>query len=88
MNPNTFLSILQGIGSGKVINGGPNDDVFVYFADHGGHETVNFPNDFLSAKTLTNTLKMMHKKNMWDSNYKHTKVQTIHLPIPIPYTDS
>ena len=65
VNPNTFLSILQGIGSGKVINGGPNDDVFVYFADHGGHETVNFPNHSLSAKTLSNTLKMMHKKNMY-----------------------
>ena len=72
VNPETFLKILQGEGdnlkgkgSGKVLEGGPNDDIFVYFADHGGHQTVNFPNDYLSASTLTRTLKSMHKKNLY-----------------------
>ena len=56
---------MKGKGSGKLINGGPNDDIFVYFADHGGHETVNFPSDYLSAKTLSKTFKVMHKKNLY-----------------------
>ena len=72
VNPETFLEILRGEGdklkrkgTGKVLKGRPSDDVFVYFADHGGHQRVNFPNDYLSARTLTKTLKSMHKKNLY-----------------------
>ena len=31
-------------GSGKTIKSGPDDNVFVYFADHGGPGLVAFPN--------------------------------------------
>ena len=34
---------MQGIGSGKVIASGPNDHVFVYFADHGAPGLIAFP---------------------------------------------
>ena len=72
MNPKNFLSVLrgeseklEGRGSGKVLKSGPSDDVFVYFADHGGPERVNFPSDFLSSKTLMKTFKSMHKKYLY-----------------------
>merc|ERR1712159_579435 len=34
---------MKGIQSGKVIASGPNDNVFVYFADHGAEGLVAFP---------------------------------------------
>ena len=34
---------MAGIGSGKVIESGPNDHVFVYFADHGAPGLIAFP---------------------------------------------
>ena len=90
MNPKTFLEILQGEGdklkgkgTGKVLKSRPSDDVFVYFADHGGHQRVNFPNDYLSARTLTNTLNIMHKKNL----YKN-ELQTPFLSKLIPNTSN
>ncbi|CAN8011543.1 unnamed protein product [Ixodes pacificus] len=62
-----FLSILQGEaiegGSGKVIASGPNDHVFVYFADHGGPGLIAFPNDNLHATSLNGALKLMHEQN-------------------------
>lgn len=62
-----FLDVLQGkqsevdgLGSGKVVNGGPNDKVFVNFVDHGGTGIVEFPNgDFLHATDLNTALKNM-----------------------------
>eukprot|EP00794_Sanderia_malayensis_P020213 gene20213-22189_t len=50
VTPQNFLNILlgkkekmAGIGSGKVIASGPDDDVFVYFADHGAPGLIAFP---------------------------------------------
>lgn len=51
VTPKNFLSILQGNdkdpelskGSNKVIKSGPNDNVFVFFADHGAPGLVAFP---------------------------------------------
>lgn len=50
VNPETFLKVLQGdseglrgVGSGKVINSGPKDHVFVNFVDHGAPGLVAFP---------------------------------------------
>lgn len=48
VSPKNFLKILNGEkpegGSGKVIASGPNDRVFVYFADHGAsvHSSSRF----------------------------------------------
>ena len=72
VNSDTFLAILRGErskltdkGSGKLLKSGPDDDIFVYFADHGGPEYVNFPNSYLSAQALAKTFKFMHKKNLY-----------------------
>ncbi|BFY98330.1 hypothetical protein BsWGS_01370 [Bradybaena similaris] len=66
----TFLAVLQGdkeaiynqLGrNGKVINSGPDDYVFVYFADHGAPGILGMPNPpYLKARELNEALKKMH----------------------------
>ncbi|KAG1677708.1 Legumain [Nymphon striatum] len=50
VNPSNFLNVLKGNAAGihkkgtkKVLKSGPNDHVFVYFADHGGPNIIAFP---------------------------------------------
>ncbi|XP_067028917.1 legumain-like isoform X1 [Acropora muricata] len=71
VTPKNFLNILKGnkaamqeIGSGKVIESGPNDHVFVYFTDHGAPGLVAFPSGTLMASDLNDAIKYMyvHKK--------------------------
>uniref|UniRef100_A0A8C6VCS8 Legumain n=1 Tax=Naja naja TaxID=35670 RepID=A0A8C6VCS8_NAJNA len=52
VTPDTFLAVLRGDaeavknkGSGKVLQSGPKDHVFVYFTDHGGPGILAFPDD-------------------------------------------
>ena len=55
-NNETFIKVLLGeeipFGSGKTLNSGPNDHVFVYFSDHGAKGIVAFGDNFLTAQTL------------------------------------
>lgn len=65
-----FLKLLLGDKSltkkgKKVLQSGPNDHVFIYFADHGGTKVLNFPNDVLYASEFVSTLKKMHKKGKY-----------------------
>ncbi len=69
MTPENFLKILQGdkegmkgIGSGKVIESGPNDNVFVYFSDHGATDLIAFPSSELMEKDLKRALENMSKQ--------------------------
>merc|ERR1712055_523201 len=47
VRPDIFLQVLKGekvdgaFGSGKTLNSGPNDNIFVYFADHGAKGLVH-----------------------------------------------
>ncbi|XP_022097352.1 legumain-like [Acanthaster planci] len=66
VTPKNFLAILQGekaamqgIGSGKVIASGPNDNVFVFFSDHGATDLIAFPSSTLSEKELQGALEKM-----------------------------
>ena len=62
----TFVDILLGkkmnFGSGKTLQSGPKDHVFVFFSDHGGVGLVAFPSTLLHATTLVDTLKTMHRQ--------------------------
>jgi legumain len=40
---------MRGIGSGKVIESGPEDKLFIFFSDHGATNLIAFPNDYLYA---------------------------------------
>lgn len=69
VTPENFLSILQGnspsSGSGKVINSGPNDHVFVYFADHGAPGIIAFPESELSSTDLNDAIQNMYRQNRY-----------------------
>lgn len=70
VTPANFLNVLKGNaagivgGNGKVLNSGPNDNVFVFFSDHGGPNIIAFPSELLQATDLNNALIYMnqHKK--------------------------
>jgi len=69
VTPENFLRVLQGnsqlmkgIGSGKVVNSGPKDHVFVYFADHGAPGLVAFPEGELYATDLNRAIQSMYAK--------------------------
>ena len=69
VTPEIFLNVLQGakdklngMGSGKVINSGPNDHIFVNFVDHGGPDLIAFPNEFLYGEDLMKVLKEMNNE--------------------------
>ncbi|XP_036591804.1 legumain [Trichosurus vulpecula] len=68
VTPENFLAVLRGDaeavknkGSGKVLNSGPQDHVFVYFTDHGAPGLLAFPNDDLHVKDLNKTIHYMHQ---------------------------
>nr|GFA09063.1 beta-fructofuranosidase, soluble isoenzyme I-like [Tanacetum cinerariifolium] len=45
-------------GSGKVMNSGPNDNIFVYYSDHGGPGVLGMPtNPYMHANDLIEVLK-------------------------------
>uniref|UniRef100_M1B315 Vacuolar processing enzyme n=1 Tax=Solanum tuberosum TaxID=4113 RepID=M1B315_SOLTU len=48
-------------GSGKVVNSGPNDHIFIYYADHGGPGVIDMPIEpSIYAKDLNEVLKKKH----------------------------
>ncbi|THD19961.1 Legumain like [Fasciola hepatica] len=62
-----FLRVLEGDRklkeSGlKVLESGPDDNVFVYFSDHGAPNLIEFPNGLLYAKQLNKTLANMYRE--------------------------
>ncbi|CAI8025037.1 Legumain [Geodia barretti] len=70
VTPENFLKILtgenmNGTGSGKTIQSGPDDYVFVYFADHGAPGIVAFPDKMLSAKKWNEAITKMHQENRY-----------------------
>ncbi|XP_053330704.1 legumain isoform X2 [Spea bombifrons] len=72
VTPENFLAVLKGdaeavkgTGSGKVINSGPDDHVFVYFTDHGAEGLLAFPDDDLYAKNLSETIQYMYENKKY-----------------------
>jgi len=53
-------------GNGKVLNSTADDNVFIYFTDHGGPNIVAFPvGPYLQSSRLNQALKTMAQKNMF-----------------------
>lgn len=71
VTPENFLAVLKGDsasvkgGSGKVVKSGPNDNVFVYFTDHGAPGILAFPNDDLAVADLQEAIKYMHENKKY-----------------------
>ena len=70
VNPETYLSVLKGDTQKgkleKVLNSTENDNIFMYFSDHGVAGAIVFPNNkFLYADELEETFKVMKSKKMY-----------------------
>ncbi|XP_044496506.1 vacuolar-processing enzyme alpha-isozyme-like [Mangifera indica] len=68
VNANNFLAVILGNktaltgGSGKVLNSGPNDHIFIYYADRGAPGLLELPSDgILYAKDLTDVLQKKYE---------------------------
>ena len=78
MSPDNFLAVLQGNkghgGTGRTLTSTEKDDVFVYFADHGGVGSLAFPGlipllpqmRLLSAHKIIDALKTAHSKKLFN----------------------
>jgi len=67
VTPENFMAVLRGdkasvsgTGSGRVLESGPNDHVFVYFSDHGAPGLIAFPDSDLTSNELIKTINYMH----------------------------
>lgn len=72
VTPKNFMNILlgnkqamSGIGSEKVLGSGPDDNVFIYFADHGSVGLIAFPTGVLHAKDFNQTIATMYAQNKY-----------------------
>ncbi|KMT17967.1 hypothetical protein BVRB_2g033130 [Beta vulgaris subsp. vulgaris] len=55
-------------GSGKVVNSGPNDHIFIFYSDHGGAGVLGMPTyPYLYADELIETLKEKHASGTYKS---------------------
>eukprot|EP00252_Welwitschia_mirabilis_P005158 TRINITY_DN1560_c0_g1_i1.p1 TRINITY_DN1560_c0_g1~~TRINITY_DN1560_c0_g1_i1.p1 ORF type:complete len:492 (+),score=93.14 TRINITY_DN1560_c0_g1_i1:150-1625(+) len=53
-------------GSGKVVNSGPNDHIFIYYSDHGGSGVLGMPNQpYLYANDFVSALKKKHAEGTY-----------------------
>ncbi|KAL9678922.1 hypothetical protein QQ045_016774 [Rhodiola kirilowii] len=60
---NVLLANKSGLtgGSGKVLDSGPNDHIFIYYSDHGAPGLVEMPNGIMFAKDFIDVLKKKHE---------------------------
>jgi len=59
-------SAVAGVGNGKVLQSGAEDNVFIYFTDHGGPNIIAFPvGAYLQSSRLNAALKTMHDRKMF-----------------------
>jgi len=72
VTPKNFIDViegnkeaLKGVGSGKVLESGPDDNIFIFFTDHGAAGLVAFPNGVLYAKDFNTAIKKMHTDNKY-----------------------
>ncbi|CEF69923.1 Legumain [Strongyloides ratti] len=68
VNENNFLcalsgdkSCLKGVGTGRVVESTENDDVFVYYADHGAYGILGLPNGVIQRDNIMATLNKMNQ---------------------------
>lgn len=84
VTPENFLKVLQGdaeglrgIGSGRVLQSGPNDRVFINLVDHGAPGIFAFPEEYLNATDFANALISMHKNQKFHEVSCHALIKVI-----------
>ncbi|KAA0190028.1 Hemoglobinase [Fasciolopsis buskii] len=68
VTPQMFLRVLQGDenlkkAGKKVLDSEAEDNVFIFFSDHGAENLISFPNGVLYANQLVNAIKRLKNKN-------------------------
>ena len=73
VTPQNFISVItgdkdavSGIGSGRVLESTRDDNVFIYFSDHGADGLIAFPKAYLFANKLNTAIKQMHEISMYN----------------------
>lgn len=67
----------------KVVQSGPNDHIFVYFADHGAPGLIAFPDDQLYAKDFNKVLIKMSQQNKFNKMVIYIEGILLFLPFPL-----
>lgn len=72
VTPANFISVITGdaskvkrAGTGRVLQSGPDDHVFINFVDHGGVGLIAFPSQYLYANTFIAALNTMSQKQLY-----------------------
>ena len=71
VTPENFLGVITGDESRvtaqtvKVLKSTEEDNVFLYFSDHGSVGLIAFPDEYLYAEDLMTALNTMHDKKMY-----------------------
>jgi legumain len=67
VNPQNFMDVLTGSASGKKLESTSDDNVFVFFSDHGAAGLIAFPTGAgeLHKADLQKTFDTMHTNNMY-----------------------
>merc|ERR1712048_1533564 len=66
VTPQNFMDVLTGSASGKKLESTSQDNVFVFFADHGAPGLIGFPNDVMHKEDFQTTLQTMSDKKMFN----------------------
>ena len=66
VSPENLVKVLTGDESagGKVLKSTKDDNVFLFFSDHGGEDILALPGGYLHSKELLDGIKTMHEKQM------------------------
>jgi legumain len=65
VTPANFQKVLTGTASGKSLKSTSDDNVFVFFSDHGAAGLIAFPQGELHKADLQSTFDTMHSQNMY-----------------------
>lgn len=66
VTPQNFEAVLAGTATGKNINPTANDNVFVFFSDHGAPGLIAFPSSTMHKDDLQSALTTMKSKNRFN----------------------
>lgn len=56
---------LSGQPTGKAIDSGPDDTIFVYYSNHGAEGVLYIPDDYITANKFHAALNMKFEKNRY-----------------------
>lgn len=73
VTPENYLKVIQGdkegmqgIGSGRVLESTSEDNIFMFYSDHGSDGLISFPRGYLYADALQKAIVNMHQKGMYN----------------------